>query len=225
MGESALDGALREAAEEAAVPREALVLKGTYLLDLQHWTYTTVVAEVVTPFEPRIEDEESLALRWVEVGEVADRELHPGFASAWGTLRRLLETRSVLLIDVANVLGARPDGWWRDRPGATERLLSAIEARANAGVPAADLGIDGHSVIPRVVAVVEGAAKQVEHTGRVETVRAPRDGDSEIVAQAELLSQEGWSVTVASSDRGLVSRLPRGVRAQGAGWLRGLLEA
>ena len=37
---------------------------------------------------------------------------------------------TVLLVDAANVVGARPDGWWRDRAGATERLLGRLAALA-----------------------------------------------------------------------------------------------
>src|SRR3954464_480562 len=33
---------------------------------------------------------------------------------------------TVLLVDAANVVGARPDGWWRDRAGATTRLLRRL---------------------------------------------------------------------------------------------------
>ena len=35
---------------------------------------------------------------------------------------------TVLLVDVANVVGSRPDGWWRDRAGATSRLLDRLAA-------------------------------------------------------------------------------------------------
>ena len=33
----------------------------------------------------------------------------------------------VLLVDVANVIGSRPDGWWRDRAAAATRLLYGLE--------------------------------------------------------------------------------------------------
>jgi hypothetical protein len=39
------------------------------------------------------------------------------------------------LVDGMNVIGARPDGWWRDRPGAQRRLAEKLAARAReAGV-------------------------------------------------------------------------------------------
>ena len=37
-------------------------------------------------------------------------------------------TDAVLLVDVANVMGSRPDGWWRDRRAAAARLLTALNA-------------------------------------------------------------------------------------------------
>ena len=32
------------------------------------------------------------------------------------------------LIDASNVIGSRPDGWWRDRDGAARRLIAAVRA-------------------------------------------------------------------------------------------------
>ncbi len=224
MGESAMAGALRECAEEAAVPRASLRTKATYVLDLDVWSYTTVVADVVTPFEAEIADAESLALEWVPVAEVDQRELHPGFAAAWPSLLGLAVARPVLVVDAANVLGARPDGWWRDRGEATSRLVGRIDSLAEAGLAGAELGIEAHAVMPRVIAVVEGEARGVPSAGRVEIVEAGRDGDSEVVAQARSLADGGADVTVVTSDRGLRARLPDSVRMRGAGWLRDLTD-
>ena len=33
----------------------------------------------------------------------------------------------VLLVDIANVMGSVPDGWWRDRAAAATRLLNVLE--------------------------------------------------------------------------------------------------
>ena len=90
-GEAADAGALREAHEEAGVPPEELTVLFTSVLDLGFWSYTTVVAEASTAFEPVIGDAESDALRWVPIDEVVTLSLHPGFAAAWPALRdRLL---------------------------------------------------------------------------------------------------------------------------------------
>jgi 8-oxo-dGTP diphosphatase len=90
QGESAVDGALREAAEEATVPPELVRVIRTSVLDLGYWSYTTVVAEATAPFEPVIADAESAELRWVPVDEVDTLDLHPGFAAAWPELRTAL---------------------------------------------------------------------------------------------------------------------------------------
>jgi hypothetical protein len=34
---------------------------------------------------------------------------------------------SVLVVDAANVVGSRPDGWWKDRPGAARRLHEELQ--------------------------------------------------------------------------------------------------
>lgn len=91
-GESAVDGALREAWEEAGVPRGNVELQFTSVFDVGYWSYTTVAVRVVEPFEAVISDPESLALEWVAAGDVDKFPLHPGFGAAWPALRpRLLE--------------------------------------------------------------------------------------------------------------------------------------
>ncbi|WP_256788727.1 hypothetical protein [Frankia sp. AvcI1] len=62
------------------------------------------------------------------------------------------------MVDGANVIGSRPDGWWRDRPGAARRLLADISAWI--------AGSDGHVGSQRsaewptgIVVVLEGAAR------------------------------------------------------------------
>lgn len=89
-GETAVDGALRESGEEAGVPPTAVSPRYAYVIDRGGWTYTTVIAEVSSPFEPEITDAESHALAWIPLDEVADYDLHPGFAASWPVLRPLL---------------------------------------------------------------------------------------------------------------------------------------
>ena len=88
--ESAVDAAVREAGEEASVPRDALTVLRESVLDLGYWSYTTVVAEATVAFEPVIADAESLALRWVSLNRVDELPLHPGFGTAWPELRSVL---------------------------------------------------------------------------------------------------------------------------------------
>ena len=93
-GESAVEGALREAAEEAAVPPDAVQVLFESVLDLGFWSYTTVVAQAVRSFEAHMADVESIELRWVPVHEIDDLPLHPGFAASWPSLRARLTALS-----------------------------------------------------------------------------------------------------------------------------------
>ncbi|MFB2582923.1 NUDIX domain-containing protein [Herbiconiux sp. P15] len=142
-GESAIDGAIREAGEEAGVPIDALDLAFTSTLDLGYWSYVTVVTRTLRPFTPRIGDAESLELRWVPVDEVDGLPLHPAFGSSWPALRERLDDRVRIVVDAANVVGSRPDGWWKDRVGANEALLERLTVLGAAGVAMSALGEPG----------------------------------------------------------------------------------
>ena len=90
QGEAAEAGALREAAEEARVPADKLRILHTSVLDLGFWSYTTVIAEALEPFDAVVADRESNELRWVPIDGVDALPLHPGFAAAWPELRMWL---------------------------------------------------------------------------------------------------------------------------------------
>ena len=223
-GESACDGALREAQEEAGVPDGAVRPRFLSVLDLDIWSYTTLVGDVVEPFEPTISDPESHALAWVPVDEVAQLPLHPGFGAAWGRLRGLLEVRPAVVVDAANVVGSVPDGWWKDRAGAAERLLARIGGMRDAGVPATALGLSEDLWFPRWTAVLEGRAREAGDVDGVAVVRAPGEGDDTVADEAERLVGEGCAVTVVTSDRGLAQRAAdAGATVRGAAWLLDLL--
>lgn len=121
----------------------------------------------------------------------------------------------VLIVDGANVVGARPDGWWRDRPGAARRLADALAAWAAT-----------EEAPTRIVLVLEGAARAgvPESDGALTVVHAPGEGDDTIVLEAQraAAAPDGESVVAVTSDRGLKARLSVPVR--GAGWLRDALE-
>ncbi len=85
-GESAQTAALRESAEEAGVPADALEPMFEVVHDLEFWSYTTCVMRVTTPFETVLADPESQALEWIPLETVETLELHPGFAASWPAL-------------------------------------------------------------------------------------------------------------------------------------------
>lgn len=230
-GEAPLTGALREAQEEAGIPDGAMRVRFASVLDLGIWSYTTVVADVVEPFEPVISDPESLALEWVPVDEVDQRPLHPGFGSAWPMLRSLLPVRPVIVVDAANVVGSVPDGWWKDRPGAATRLRDRLSAWAPGGVSAGELGLEAYRWFPRVSLVVEGEARAIPDADgrrgvheRVDVVRADASGDDAIVDETRRVLSGGSPVMVVTSDRGLRARVEElGAQTHSVGWLQDLL--
>jgi hypothetical protein len=128
---------------------------------------------------------------------------------------------TVLLLDAANVVGARPDGWWRDRADATTRLLSRLVA-----LPGRELtGPDGGVVsIDAVVAVVEGGAREVPEPEGVRVERASGSGDDALAAYATRLTAEGTPLLVVTADRGLRDRLPSGTPVAGPGWVLRVLD-
>lgn len=175
-------------------------------LDLAVPGTSTLIADVPEPFAlPSCH-----ATAWVPEPEVTALELDGGFAARWPSL----QARDIgLLVDAANVVGSRPDGWWRDRAGAAERLLRDIAAAAPGvfAVPEA-----GFRWISRPVVVLEGLAKHAPDVPGPEVVRASGSGDDTIVDVARRAGE--WVVVTA--DRGLRSRLPSGVRAVGPSTLR-----
>lgn len=116
---------------------------------------------------------------------------------------------TTLVVDAANVVGSRPDGWWKDRPGAARRL--------HEGLLVADTPYDV------VVLVLEGAAKggvKAGRDGHVRTVHAPKDGDATIVAETQAAIERGERVTVVTADRMLQARVQGlGALALGPSWL------
>ena len=235
--ESPLAGALREAAEEAAVPASSVQPRHAWTVDHGTWAYTTVVADAVGVIVPERLDGESEELRWVPVDAVTSLPLHSGFAAAWAHVSDLVRRREAVVVDGANVVGSVPDGWWRDRAGAASRLLSSVQRWSVEGVapgtPCALLAeLPGRThAWPDWVVVLEGAARaaverheESRSTGRhepsVSVVRAEGSGDDAIVEVAERLVAAGTHVTVVTADRELRSRVATlGARCVGPGAL------
>jgi hypothetical protein len=101
----------------------------------------------------------------------------------------------MLVVDAANVIGARPDGWWRDRPGAARRFTEQVRATVRAG-----------RLEPPVILVLEGHARrgadEAELDG-VAVVHARGEGDDTIATIAE--THPG--VVVVTADRALAGRV------------------
>ncbi len=115
---------------------------------------------------------------------------------------------AMLVIDVANVIGSRPTGWWRDRAGATRRFTEQVRATVTSG------WLD-----PPVTLVLEGRARagaDESDVDGVEVVHAPGDGDDAIAA----IAKAHRGVVVVTADRRLADRV-RASNAEvvGPSWL------
>ena len=115
----------------------------------------------------------------------------------------------MLLVDAANVIGSRPDGWWRDRPGAAKKLTARVRRAVADGALAAG-----------VVLVLEGEAKRGVAEGLidgVEVVHAAGHGDD---ALFEAAARSATPVVLVSADRELRGRVQRiGAEVVRPGWL------
>jgi 8-oxo-dGTP diphosphatase len=138
-----------------------------------------------------------------------------------------------IVVDVANVMGSRPDGWWRDRAGAAVRLHGELVLLAASGrvVPPDEAQTDEaqtDDAPAAFVMVLEGAARAAAARiarsgapGAVTVVQAPGSGDDAIVAVVRALVGRRLVVT---ADRELRRRcVAAGASVAGPGWLLGLL--
>ena len=105
------------------------------------------------------------------------------------------------LVDGMNVVGSRPDGWWRDRRGAMERLIAELEDFAAASGD-------------EVAVVFDGRPFELDDGGLVEVGFAPGGRNAADHAIADWVRGDGdpASITVVTSDR----ELEESVRAAGA---------
>ncbi|MCS5719904.1 NUDIX hydrolase [Herbiconiux sp. CPCC 205763] len=214
-GESAMAGAIREAGEEAGVPADALEIAFTSVLELGFWSYETVVTRALRPFQPSIGDTESLELRWVPLDEVDALPLHPGFGASWPQLRGRLGESHRIVVDAANVVGSRPDGWWKDRAGAAARLLRQVEALSAAGVDASEFGLSMGRTWPQFSVVLEGQARKGAPDG-ASTPREQSDGASSPGEQSDGASRSSVQNGVEPSMAALTPEVTV-VRAEGSG--------
>ncbi|WP_425828393.1 NTP pyrophosphohydrolase [Streptomyces fractus] len=99
---------------------------------------------------------------------------------------------TLLVVDGANVVGSVPDGWWRDRRGAAERLRDRLAEYAR------------EHPDEEVVLVLEGRARGVEAVPGVRIEEAPGEGDDHIVTVA---AGAAGPCVVVTADRELRERV------------------
>jgi predicted RNA-binding protein with PIN domain len=122
----------------------------------------------------------------------------------------------VVIVDGFNALGSRPDGWWRDRPAAMERLVASLAELAGGlgNDVSLEVWFDGRPH-DAVAAAAEGAGVRVDFAG------SGRDAaDRRIAARVRELNEAdpAPAVLVVSSDRRLAAAVKAaGGRSVGAG--------
>jgi len=108
-------------------------------------------------------------------------------------------------IDAMNVIGSRPDGWWRDREGAVRRLVEEVRAWTESE--------------PVTVVLDTGPDDLLGTVGPVTVVRASRRGRN--AADDEIVRLVTPGARVVTSDAALAERVrARGATVEGAGRFR-----
>ena len=120
------------------------------------------------------------------------------------------------IVDGMNVIGTRPDNWWRDRDAAMLKLVDMLERLI------ASEGGD-------LTVVFERKPSPPIRSSVIEVTHAPKPkrdaADDEIVRLLKADSQPG-SVRVVTSDRGLAERVSAlGAAVVGADSFRSRLES
>ncbi len=114
----------------------------------------------------------------------------------------------MLVVDGNNVMGSRPDGWWRDRAGAARRLVEQIGAWATGDVL---VYFDGPE------------PPGMPSPGRVEVrfaTRRGRDAADDDIAAFVAAHARPDELVVVSSDAELARRVQdAGAEVVGARWL------
>ena len=124
-----------------------------------------------------------------------------------------------LVVDAFNVIGARPTGWWRDRPGAVRRLHERLAALHQADGTPILLVVDGRPLPDLPEGDVDGVEVRYAKRG------GPDAADDRIV---DLLAGRPAprDALVVTADRRLRERLADlGVAVAGPGTLYDRLDA
>ena len=118
------------------------------------------------------------------------------------------------IVDGMNVIGSRPTGWWRDRPGAMRELVGELEAFAARTGDEVTVVFDGRPFD------LHGEAVDARFASR----RGPNAADDDIAALVEAAPDPG-GLSVATSDGDLARRVrDAGASVVGAGEFRRLLD-
>jgi predicted RNA-binding protein with PIN domain len=116
------------------------------------------------------------------------------------------------IVDAMNVIGSRPDGWWRDRQGAMARLLADLERFAETGEQV-------------TVVFDEAAPLRSDEVNVVFARRRGRDAADDEIERIAASDPDPGTLRVVTSDRGLEARVQEhGAEVIGSAAFRRRLE-
>jgi nicotinate-nucleotide adenylyltransferase len=123
--------------------------------------------------------------------------------------------RRRLIVDGNNVIGSRPDGWWRDLEGAARRLVADLQARAAEAGDQIAVVLDGRPLPGLPEGVHDGVLVAYAQRGG-------RDAADDRIVEEVGRDHDPASLTVVTSDRALAQRVRElGARVEGATTVRG----
>jgi nicotinic acid mononucleotide adenylyltransferase/predicted RNA-binding protein with PIN domain len=151
-----------------------------------------------------IEDAETLDIA-TELSAVSSSRARSGEHDliASGVSRRII-------VDGNNVIGSRPDGWWRDRAGASRRLVEDLRALALRTGDRIAVVLDGRPLTELPEGVHERVLVAYAR-------RAGRDAADDRIVEEVTRDRDPATLIVVTSDRALAERVRAlGARVEGA---------
>jgi predicted RNA-binding protein with PIN domain len=118
------------------------------------------------------------------------------------------------VVDASNVIGSRPDGWWRDRRAAEDRLVTAVARRAAAGTDAYTVVLDR-----------QGRDREHDRVSVRHARRAGRDAADDVIVDVVASAGDAAELVVVTADRDLRRRVEAlGARVAGPREFRDRLD-
>ena len=115
------------------------------------------------------------------------------------------------LVDGMNVIGSRPTGWWRDRPGAMRALAGKLSELSRSSGDEVTVVFDGR---PFELEPAEGVTVAFAR-------RRGRDAADDDIVELVTGDDDPGSLTVVTSDRALTERVAEaGAQVVGTGEFR-----
>jgi hypothetical protein len=119
-----------------------------------------------------------------------------------------------LMVDGMNVIGSRPDGWWRDRDGAVRRLLARLQELAASTGDDVTLVLDGRPLpdVPAAGATPPTTGSSSSSPPTPIPARSPSSRPTVSSRSAYARSAPAWRAPAPSSNNAPRVEFPRDVR-------------